>query len=87
MINEVKRLHKNGLSWKRMEELGLEYRYISEYLQKKINKNEMIEKLNIEINKYAKRQITWFKKDKDIVWLDALSKSNISKVISLLRKD
>src|SRR3989338_8835928 len=38
MLNEAKKLHKQGLSWKRMEELGLEYRFMALYLQNKINK-------------------------------------------------
>lgn len=68
MLDEATRLHKKGLSWKRMEELGLEYRYMARFLQGKISKNEMIEKLNIEIGKYAKRQMTWFRRDKRIIW-------------------
>lgn len=70
MIDEVRDLHARGLSFKRLNELGLEYRYISEYLQKKITKNEMIDVLNTKIFQYAKRQITWFKKDKRIWWFD-----------------
>jgi len=60
MIKEVGNLHRNGLSWKRMEELGLEYRYISRYLRKLISKEEMIKKLQTEIWRYAKRQMGWF---------------------------
>ncbi len=69
MITEVKKLHADGLSWKRMEELGLEYRYLARFLQGKITKPEMIEQLYKEIVKYAKRQMTWFKKDKRIKWI------------------
>ncbi|MBU0612139.1 tRNA (adenosine(37)-N6)-dimethylallyltransferase MiaA [Patescibacteria group bacterium] len=68
MTKEMQNLHKNGLSWKRMEELGLEYRYFALYLQKKISKKEMLEKANSEIYKFAKRQMTWFKRDKEIKW-------------------
>lgn len=68
MIKECKKLHKNGLSWKRMYELGLEYRYVGSYLQGKMTKKEMIEKLNIAIRQYAKRQMTWFKRNKEIKW-------------------
>ncbi len=64
MIEEVKKLHKNGLSWKRMDELGLEYRYVSRFLQKKITEEEMIKLLQTEIWHYAKRQILWFKRVK-----------------------
>jgi tRNA dimethylallyltransferase len=62
MIAEVQRLHDNGLSWKRLEALGLEYRFIALYLQKKLTKAQMLEQLEHSIWKYAKRQRTWFKK-------------------------
>ncbi|MFA6475807.1 MAG: tRNA (adenosine(37)-N6)-dimethylallyltransferase MiaA [Candidatus Paceibacterota bacterium] len=68
MVAEVKKIHQSGVSWKRLEQLGLEYRYIALFLQKKLAKKEMIEKLYSEIVKYSKRQITWFKKDKRIKW-------------------
>ncbi|MFA6273538.1 MAG: tRNA (adenosine(37)-N6)-dimethylallyltransferase MiaA [Candidatus Paceibacterota bacterium] len=71
MISEAKNLHKNGLPFKRMEEFGLEYRQLALYLQKKITKEQMIEKLNSEIYKYAKRQMTWFKRDKEIKWFNS----------------
>lgn len=62
MVKEVETLRKNGLSWKRLESLGLEYRYVALFLQKKIFTKEMKEKLNFEIRHYAKRQITWLKR-------------------------
>jgi tRNA dimethylallyltransferase len=67
MIAEVTRLHAHGLSWKRLEQFGLEYRWIARYLQKKITKDEMIASLTRDIKHYAKRQITWFKKDPTII--------------------
>ena len=70
MLREIKKLRESGLSWKRMYDLGLEYRYGALYLQGKITKDEMIKKLNTEIWHYAKRQKTWFKRDKDILWID-----------------
>lgn len=68
MIREAENLHKRGLSLKRMREFGLEYRFLADFLDKKIEKKEMLEKLNTEIWHYAKRQMTWFKKDKTIKW-------------------
>jgi len=62
MIDEVKRLHKQGVSWKRLESFGLEYKHVSWFLQEKIEYEEMIEKLNIAIRQFAKRQMTWFKR-------------------------
>jgi len=72
MVKEVETLNRNGISWKRMNDLGLEYRYISLYLQNKITKDEMIEKLNTEIWHFAKRQKTWFKRDLDTIWINPL---------------
>lgn len=68
MILEAENLHKKGLSFERMEELGLEYGLLSKLLQKKITEIEFAEKLKLEIWQYAKRQKTWFKRDKNIKW-------------------
>ncbi len=73
MIEEVENLHKD-YSWERLERLGLEYRFISEFLQGKIaTKQEMIDKLYIAIGQFAKRQETWYrgmiKKGVEINWL------------------
>lgn len=69
MIKEAQDLHHKGLSFKRMEELGLEYKYLSYYLQKKLTKSELIDTLGTKINQYAKRQLTWFKRDKETNWI------------------
>lgn len=75
MIKEIKDLHeKKKISWKRLESFGLEYRYVAYYLQNKLSKEEMIEKLNTEIWHFAKRQNTWFKRDKNIIWINPLNK-------------
>jgi len=62
MLQEAQEVHASGVSWKRMEELGLECRYSAWYLQGKISKKELILALETAIWKYAKRQRTWFKK-------------------------
>jgi len=89
MIKEVERLHKQGVSWKRLDDFGLEYRQISEYLKNQKSKNqtrsdlkkgsrgltskfkdsEYYDKLLKEIIKYSKRQMTWFKRNKEIHWI------------------
>ena len=87
LINEVKKLHDpqigGGISWKRLDDFGLEYRYVSRYLRGLINpsatahgrsrgsKEIMIELLERESWHYAKRQMTWWKRDKDktIRWI------------------
>jgi tRNA dimethylallyltransferase len=94
LIKEVNDLHKKGLSWQRMNQLGLEYRYVSEYLQNvknrslpeaKLMKNEMIEKLNSKIWQFAKRQNTWWKKDKDIFWINPQDKKEIIKTKKFIK--
>ncbi len=82
MIKEAQNLHKDGLSWKRMRELGLEYRYLADFLEKKIDKNELIEKLQREIWRYSKRQMTWFKRDKRIKWFKP---SELTKIYRLIK--
>ncbi|NCS99342.1 tRNA (adenosine(37)-N6)-dimethylallyltransferase MiaA [Candidatus Parcubacteria bacterium] len=68
MIEEVEQLHKDGVSWRRLEELGLEYRYISYYLKGEISKEEMLEQLENKIRQFSKRQMTWWKRDESIRW-------------------
>ena len=69
LIAEVKKLRKSGLSWKKIEDFGIHYRVIAQYLQKKLNYQEMIENSIIELQNYAKRQMTWFKRDRRINWI------------------
>lgn len=69
MVNEVKKLHEQGISWKRLNDFGLEYRWISLFLQRKISNQEMKSGLYAAIRQYAKRQMTWFKRNKNIHWL------------------
>ncbi|HNQ65541.1 MAG TPA: tRNA (adenosine(37)-N6)-dimethylallyltransferase MiaA [Smithella sp.] len=74
MIEEVADLHAAGLSWLRLESFGLEYRFISEYLQQRLTFDEMKNRLNIAIHQFAKRQETWFRrmerKGVQINWID-----------------
>ncbi len=62
MIEEVSRLHSQGLSWERLDSFGLEYRYVAMYLQNKLTLTEMSAKLQIAIGQFAKRQMTWFRR-------------------------
>jgi tRNA dimethylallyltransferase len=62
MLGEVERLHREGLDWKRLESFGLEYKFLSLYLQEKLEYDEMVEKLFIAIRQFARRQMTWFRR-------------------------
>lgn len=76
MIEEVKDLYKSGVGWDRLDYFGLEYRYVSLYLQGRINYNDMFQKLESKIHQYAKRQETWFRrmerKGITIHWINGL---------------
>jgi len=67
LIDEVKELREK-VDDRRLDEFGLEYRVIREHLDEIIKKEDLQEKLISELMGYAKRQMTWFKKNKDIVW-------------------
>ena len=70
VLKEVKNLHfKHGISWQRLCNLGLDYKYISLYLKEQMEKKEALDKLEVELWRYAKRQTTWFKKEKRIKWI------------------
>ncbi len=62
LVKETEKLKKSGLSWKRINELGFEYKYPAMYLLGEIGKEELLEKLVQSNLKYAKTQMTWFKK-------------------------
>ena len=69
MIAEARRLHAQGLSFARMRALGLEYRFLADLLQKKISREEFEAGLERAIWHYAKRQLRWFRRNKDIIWV------------------
>ncbi len=69
MVKEIKQLHDHGISWKRLENFGLEYKYVSLHLQRKLSYDEMFDQLLLAICHYAKRQMTWFKRNKNIHWV------------------
>jgi tRNA dimethylallyltransferase len=70
MLKEIQTLHESGLSYDRLQSFGMEYKWLSLYAQKLITKEECISGINKDTMAYAKRQMTWFKKNKDIVWLN-----------------
>ena len=69
MIKEVENLRKSGLSFPKIQSFGLGYFWIPLYLQNKLSKKELFEKVYQAEKDYAKRQMTWFKKDEKIKWI------------------
>ena len=71
MIEEVQGLLDSGVSRDFLLGLGLEYRYITQYLIGEIpDRDDMLAQLAHAIKKFAKRQMTWFRRNPDIIWLD-----------------
>lgn len=70
MVKEVKNLHKKGISWRKLKSFGLSYALVPEFIKEEIKtKEKLLEKIYLAEKKYAKRQLTWFKKDKRIKWI------------------
>ena len=87
MLQEVVRLHKKGVSWKRLESFGLEYKFSALHLQGKINKKQMLELLHTASRQYSKRQRTWFKRNQQIHWLNPKNKNRcLSQATALVKK-
>ncbi len=88
MIDEAKKLRKDGLSFNKLERFGLEYKHLSFYLQNKISREDLVDKLFIAICQFSKRQMSWFRRWEKLGakinwiknWRDL--KSSVSKYLS-----
>ena len=81
MLDEARTLHQNGISYERMEEFGLEYRLMAEHMQGKINLAQLKERIENESMAYAKRQMTWFKRNKSMHWFDPKQQEQITAMV------
>lgn len=70
LIEEVKQLLNKYQNFPTAMQ-GLGYKEVKEYLDGIMTKEEMIEKIKMETRRYAKRQLTWFRKNKESIWLEA----------------
>jgi tRNA dimethylallyltransferase len=69
MLDEVRDLLAAGVPRERLIELGLEYRFLTKYLQGELTRDQLIQQLQAAIHQFARRQLTWFRRDQRIVWL------------------
>lgn len=85
MVEEVRNLVISGISYEKLENFGLEYRYLSLYLKGELSYDEMFTKLNSSIHRFAKRQMTWFRKMEregvKIHWIEKTEYSKAKKII------
>ena len=84
LIEEVENLQKQYNHFPTAMQ-GLGYKEVVEYLQNEITKDEMIEKIKQETRRYAKRQLTWFRKNKQTICIDGLK--NIEYNVSIIEKE
>lgn len=81
MVAEAKRLRAGGLSYKRMKQLGLEYRSLAWHVQGKISRQEMVGELDRDIRHYAKRQMRYWKRNKKIKWFKPSEQNQITRLV------
>lgn len=92
MIEEVEELVQSGISYEKLDFFGLEYKFIGRHIKGELNYNDMFQKLNSSIHKFAKRQMTWFRKMEregiNIHWVEKGKEDEIySKVYEFLKAD
>ncbi len=93
MIDEVESLLKKGIPTETLIYYGLEYKFITRFLNKEMSYNEMVEKLNVAIHRFSKRQMTWFRKMEregfKINWIDGTlpMDTKITEAMSYIKKN
>jgi tRNA dimethylallyltransferase len=75
VIWEMENLKKAGVSDKKLDEVSLYYRWVRPYLRGEINQEKTLELISTKIWQYVKRQMTWFKRDKNIRWISKSSEA------------
>lgn len=81
MVAEGKRLRAAGVSLRKMKEFGLEYRALARLLEGSLSRKDTEVGLTREIRRYAKRQMTYWKRNKDILWFDPKDVRDIERAI------
>jgi tRNA dimethylallyltransferase len=91
MIDEVKTLYDSGTSWEKLSFFGLEYRYISLYLNGEMTFDAMFTTLNTKIHQFAKRQETWFRRMERrgtvIHWIDGDDYYAMKELVANIHED
>lgn len=71
LVEEVENLLAGGLPYERLQAMGLEYRFVSGWLRGEFtDKAEMVQRLKYATHDFVRRQLTWFRKDKRILWIN-----------------
>lgn len=88
LVEEVEDLIAGGCSWERLEQLGLEYRNVSQFLRGKIkSRNDLYQKLSGEICRFAKRQETWFRRmERNGTAIHWIRDARLEEALAIIRK-
>lgn len=81
MVKEVEGLLASGVTYERLEALGLECRYISRYLRSEMTYQAAVAELETKTRQFAKRQMTWLKRDDTIHWIDKSDTEQINTLV------
>jgi len=88
MMEEVKDLLKRGVTFEKLAYFGLEYKYLGLHLEGKLNYDEMFQKLNTAIHRFAKRQMTWFRKmEREGVKINCIDGNDFNLVLSFIKEN
>ncbi|KUG25320.1 trna dimethylallyltransferase [hydrocarbon metagenome] len=88
MIDEVKSLVRNGVTHDKLKFFGLEYKYVSQFLQGSLSYNDMYQKLNSAIHNFAKRQMTWFRKmEREGINIHWINGADFNQAKTLIKKE
>ena len=83
MVQEVQALLEENISTEFLMKLGLEYRYLTRYLMGELSHGQMVEELGSAIKRFAKRQMTWFRREEGMHWLE-MEKDPAAQAVALI---
>lgn len=89
LIDEVRQLYEKYGEELRTAVQGIGYKEVIDYLNGVYSKEEMVEKIKMETRRYAKRQLTWFRKIQDIIWIDGLNdiQNNVDIILEEIKSE
>ncbi|MFA6815187.1 MAG: tRNA (adenosine(37)-N6)-dimethylallyltransferase MiaA [Lentisphaeria bacterium] len=86
MLQEAKTLHDHGMTWEKMEWLGLEYRYMARHLSGQLSFDDMFQQLLAHIRQFCKRQDIWFRKmERENIDIHWIPEGNYNDAVSLVQ--
>lgn len=89
LIDEVKQLYEKYGEELRTAVQGIGYKEVIDYLNGVYSKEKMVEKIKMETRRYAKRQLTWFRKIQNIIWIDGLNdiQNNVDIILEEIKSE